>query len=105
MHIGIVGIQRRVIGILHISQVILCQLKVYPLWWQVIASCISIVLIIIFTCKGASNLSKAKKAKKATENRYKAYCYLRLIGCILPGCLPHLLSRILFRLSVQKRKA
>ncbi len=47
--------------------------KILKEWWQVIASCISIVLIIIFTCKGASNLSKAKKAKKATENRYKAY--------------------------------
>jgi len=42
-------------------------------YWQVIASGISIVLIIIFICKGASNLSKAKKAKKITENRYKAY--------------------------------
>ncbi len=47
--------------------------KILKEWWQVIASGISIVLIIIFTCKGASNLSKAKKAKKATENRYKAY--------------------------------
>ncbi len=47
--------------------------KIIKEWWQVIASGVSIVLIIIFTCKGASNLSKAKKAKKATENRYKAY--------------------------------
>ena len=42
-------------------------------YWQAIASGISIVLIIIFLCKGASNLSKAKKTKKITENRYKAY--------------------------------
>ena len=32
--------------------------KIIKEWWQVIASCISIVLIIIFTCKGASNLKQ-----------------------------------------------
>ena len=39
--------------------------KILKEWWQVIASGISIVLIIIFTCKGASNLSKSQEGKES----------------------------------------
>ena len=46
--------------------------KILKEWWQVIASGISIVLIIIFTCKGASNLSKAKK--RSEERRVGKEC-------------------------------
>ena len=42
-------------------------------WWQVIASGVSIVLIIIFMSKAISNIGKTKKARKTTENKYRAY--------------------------------
>ncbi len=41
-------------------------------WWQVIASVISIILIIIFTTKGIGYANKRKKAKRATE-KYANY--------------------------------
>ncbi len=42
-------------------------------WWQLIASGVGIILIIIFMSKGISNIGKTKKAKKLTENKYKSY--------------------------------
>ncbi|MDE6275424.1 MAG: hypothetical protein K2M75_02670 [Clostridia bacterium] len=41
-------------------------------WWQVVASAISIVLIIIFTAKGIGYLNKSKRNKKAAE-KYTSY--------------------------------
>ncbi len=42
-------------------------------WWQVIASGVSIILIIIFTTKGISYAGKKKKAKKTKESKYSEY--------------------------------
>ncbi|MDE5756519.1 MAG: hypothetical protein K2I23_05445, partial [Clostridia bacterium] len=41
-------------------------------WWQVIASVVSIILIIIFISKGVGYANERKKAKKATE-KYANY--------------------------------
>ncbi|MDE6276144.1 MAG: hypothetical protein K2M75_06375, partial [Clostridia bacterium] len=46
--------------------------KLLKEWWQVIASIISIILIIIFTSKGADYANKRKKAKK-TMGKYSNY--------------------------------
>ncbi|MDE6869289.1 MAG: hypothetical protein K2J75_01035, partial [Clostridia bacterium] len=46
--------------------------EVLKQWWQVIASVISIILIIIFTTKGIGYANKRKKAKRATE-KYANY--------------------------------
>ncbi|MDE6474636.1 MAG: hypothetical protein K2L70_06010, partial [Clostridia bacterium] len=42
-------------------------------WWQVIASAISIVLIIIFMSKGFGYASKKKQNKRTMEDKYKTY--------------------------------
>ncbi|MDE6275320.1 MAG: hypothetical protein K2M75_02145, partial [Clostridia bacterium] len=73
---------------------LLAKLKEIPLW-QLIASVISIILIIIFTSKGAGYLSKAKQNKTMAERRYKTYyagAFLGLavsawtaIACVLMG--------------------
>ncbi|MDE6474251.1 MAG: hypothetical protein K2L70_04060, partial [Clostridia bacterium] len=42
-------------------------------WWQVIASAISIVLIIIFMSKGIGYANKKKQAKNTIKDRYTAY--------------------------------
>ncbi|MDE5756710.1 MAG: hypothetical protein K2I23_06440, partial [Clostridia bacterium] len=51
---------------------ILAKLKELPLW-QLIAGIISIILILIFTGKGAGYLSKAKQNRRMAESRYKTY--------------------------------
>ncbi len=42
-------------------------------WWQVIASGVSIVLIIIFVAKTISYLGRKKEAKRTAEEKYKSY--------------------------------
>ncbi|MDE7337383.1 MAG: hypothetical protein K2N32_04640, partial [Clostridia bacterium] len=42
-------------------------------WWQVVASGISIVLILIFTSKGISYASKRKENKRIVESKYKTF--------------------------------
>jgi uncharacterized repeat protein (TIGR02543 family) len=42
-------------------------------WWQVIASGISIVLIIIFVAKTISYVGRKKEAKRTAEEKYKSY--------------------------------
>ena len=42
-------------------------------WWQIIASGVSIVLIIIFTAKGIGYASKRKENKRIVESKYKTY--------------------------------
>ncbi|MDE6275378.1 MAG: hypothetical protein K2M75_02440 [Clostridia bacterium] len=58
---------------------IINKLKEIPLW-QLIASIVSIILIIIFTSKGAGYLSKAKQTKKLAESRYKSYYVATFLG-------------------------
>ena len=48
-------------------------LEVLKEWWQVIASGVSIVLIIIFTAKGIGYASKKKENKRVVESKYKTY--------------------------------
>ncbi|MDE6211746.1 MAG: hypothetical protein K2G42_07220, partial [Clostridia bacterium] len=48
-------------------------------WWQVIASGISIVLIIAFLAKAASYESRRKRANKTVNERYKSY-YAGAVG-------------------------
>ncbi len=48
-------------------------LEVLKEWWQVIASGVSIVLIIIFTAKGIGYASKKKENKRIVESKYKTY--------------------------------
>ncbi|MDE7079108.1 MAG: hypothetical protein K2O95_03215, partial [Clostridia bacterium] len=42
-------------------------------WWQVIASVISIILIIIFTSKGIGYANKRKENKRAIESKYNTF--------------------------------
>ncbi|MDE6757779.1 MAG: hypothetical protein K2J89_00710, partial [Clostridia bacterium] len=42
-------------------------------WWQVIASVISIILIIIFTSKGIGYENKRKENKRAIESKYNTF--------------------------------
>ena len=49
-------------------------------WWQVIASGVSIVLIIIFTAKGIGYASKKKENKRVVESKYKTYYVAGLFG-------------------------
>ena len=42
-------------------------------WWQVIASGVSIVLILMFTAKGIGYASKKKENRKTVESKYKTY--------------------------------
>ena len=55
-------------------------LKVIKEWWQVVASGISIVLIIAFFGKGLDYASKRKKAKKTIEKKYSSYYATGLFG-------------------------
>ena len=47
--------------------------EVLKQWWQIIASVISIILIIIFTSKGISYAGQRKKIKRTMEKRYSGY--------------------------------
>ncbi|MDE7328821.1 MAG: hypothetical protein K2N57_03670, partial [Clostridia bacterium] len=49
-------------------------------WWQVIVSGISILLIIIFVCKGASYAKERKKIKKTIEKKYSGVYALYIAG-------------------------
>ncbi|MDE6275955.1 MAG: hypothetical protein K2M75_05385 [Clostridia bacterium] len=49
-------------------------------WWQIIASVISIILIIIFTSKGISYASKKKQAKNTIKNKYNSAYYAGMVG-------------------------
>ncbi len=51
---------------------ILAKLKEIPLW-QLIASIVSIILILIFASKGIGYLSKSKQNRKMAESKYKTY--------------------------------
>ncbi|MDE5616881.1 MAG: hypothetical protein K2I78_03745, partial [Clostridia bacterium] len=42
-------------------------------WWQVIASVVSIILILIFTSKGIGYASKRKENKRLAESKYKTF--------------------------------
>ncbi|MDE5616907.1 MAG: hypothetical protein K2I78_03880, partial [Clostridia bacterium] len=48
-------------------------LQVLKEWWQVIASGISIVLILLFTAKGIGYASKRKENKRIVESKYKTF--------------------------------
>ncbi|MDE6372693.1 MAG: hypothetical protein K2L61_04035, partial [Clostridia bacterium] len=48
-------------------------------WWQVIASGVSIVLIVAFLAKAASYESRRKRANKTADERYKSY-YAGAVG-------------------------
>ncbi|MDE6474188.1 MAG: hypothetical protein K2L70_03740, partial [Clostridia bacterium] len=63
---------------------ILAKLKEIPLW-QIIASIISIILILIFASKGAGYLSKSKQNKKMAESRYKTYYAGAFLGLATAG--------------------
>ena len=63
-------------------------------WWQVIASVISIILIIIFTAKGIGYGAKAKENKRLADSKYSVYAVglfgismtnWTIIACILMG--------------------
>ena len=58
---------------------ILAKIKDLPLW-QLIASGISIILIIAFLSKTASNESKRKKAKKVMEKKYNTFYATAFLG-------------------------
>ena len=49
-------------------------------WWQVIASGVSIVLILMFTAKGISFANKCKKSKQLIEKRYRTFYAMSGIG-------------------------
>ncbi|MDE6758454.1 MAG: InlB B-repeat-containing protein [Clostridia bacterium] len=89
---------------------LLKKLKDLPLW-QLIASVISIILILIFVSKTISNESKRKKAKKTIEKKYNTYYAAAFLGlsvtnwtviaCVLMGCA---LLTMIFMLISQKRR-
>ena len=63
-------------------------------WWQVIASAISIILIVAFTAKGLDYASKKKENKRLIDSKYSAYAVglfgitmtnWTIIACILMG--------------------
>ena len=49
-------------------------------WWQVIASAVSIILIIAFVSKGASYASKRKQNKRTIESKYSTFYAAGLFG-------------------------
>ncbi|MDE6276206.1 MAG: hypothetical protein K2M75_06700 [Clostridia bacterium] len=49
-------------------------------WWQIIASVISIILIILFTTKGISYASKKKQIKNTIKNKYNSSYYAGMVG-------------------------
>ncbi|MDE6372401.1 MAG: hypothetical protein K2L61_02545, partial [Clostridia bacterium] len=63
---------------------ILEKLKEIPLW-QIIASIISIILILIFTSKGFGYLSKSKQNKRMAESKYKTYYAGAFLGLATAG--------------------
>ncbi|MBD5100469.1 MAG: hypothetical protein HDT29_04260, partial [Clostridiales bacterium] len=63
-------------------------------WWQVIASAISIILIVAFMAKGLGYASKKKENKRLIDSKYSAYAVglfgitmtnWTIIACILMG--------------------
>ena len=63
---------------------ILAKLKEIPLW-QIIASVISIILILIFASKGFGYLSKSKQNKRMAESKYKTYYAGAFLGLATAG--------------------
>ncbi|MDE6604573.1 MAG: hypothetical protein K2K85_00945, partial [Clostridia bacterium] len=63
---------------------ILQKLKEIPLW-QIIASIISIILILIFASKGFGYLSKSKQNKRMAESKYKTYYAGAFLGLATAG--------------------
>ena len=89
---------------------ILAKIKDLPLW-QLIASGISIILIIAFLSKTASNESKRKKAKKVMEKKYNTFYATAFLGisvtnwtviaCVLMGTA---VLSLIFMIISQKRR-
>ncbi len=63
---------------------LLKKLKEMPLW-QLIASFVSIILIIIFMSKGIGYASKAKQSKKLAESKFKEYYAGAFLGLAFGG--------------------
>ena len=63
---------------------LLKKLKELPLW-QLIASFVSIILIIIFMSKGIGYASKAKQSKKMAESKFKTYYAGAFLGLAFGG--------------------
>ncbi len=63
---------------------LLKKLKEMPLW-QLIASFVSIILIIIFMSKGIGYASKAKQSKKLAESKFKEYYAGTFLGLAFGG--------------------
>ncbi len=63
---------------------LLKKLKEMPLW-QLIASFVSIILIIIFMSKGIGYASKAKQSKKMAESKFKTYYAGTFLGLAFGG--------------------
>ncbi|MDE7209781.1 MAG: InlB B-repeat-containing protein, partial [Clostridia bacterium] len=63
---------------------ILNKINDLPLW-QLIASLISIILIIIFVSKTISNESKRKNAKKTIDKKYSNYYAAAFLGLSIPN--------------------
>ena len=63
---------------------LLKKLKEMPLW-QLIASFVSIILIIIFMSKGIGYASKAKQSKKMAQSKFKEYYAGTFLGLAFSG--------------------
>ena len=63
---------------------ILEKLKEIPMW-QLTASIISIILILIFASKGFGYLSKSKQNKRMAESKYKTYYAGAFLGLAAAG--------------------
>ncbi len=63
---------------------LLKKLKEMPLW-QLIASFVSIILIIIFMSKGIGYASKAKQSKKLAQSKFKEYYAGTFLGLAFSG--------------------
>ena len=63
---------------------LLKKLKEMPLW-QLIASFVSIILIIIFMSKGIGYASKAKQSKKLAQSKFKEYYAGTFLGLAFGG--------------------
>ena len=63
---------------------LLKKLKDMPLW-QLIASFVSIILIIIFMSKGFGYASKAKQSKKLAQSKFKEYYAGTFLGLAFGG--------------------
>ena len=90
---------------------ILNKMKDLPLW-QLIASAISIILIIVFLSKSISNESKRRTAKKTIAKKYSNYYAAAFLGlsvpnwtiiaCVLMGIAA--VSLVLLIISSKRRK-